>query len=201
MRTQLDTLGVPPELQAFFGFKETVFDYGGEKEFYSSGCHIVPSGNHLWVAGSSSAREVIIAGSVMEIIAMMTINSWRFPDLYSLTFVSVGNHPQREQFDWIREQYRKRKFTLIFPANELGAVADIKAASWLKKKNVSIFFKDEGYEVSLGTRRVIIPGQDLSLHTCQQALGQRFGMRTIKPSRHLTFLDQLGFEAKHSYKV
>lgn len=195
MLSELDMLGVPAELQAFFGIEETVFDYAGEKEFYSSDRHIVPTGNRVWVAGSSSTREVIIAGSVMEIIAMMTINRWCFPDLYSLTFVSVGNHPQKEQFDWIREQYRKRKFTLIFPANELGAVADIKAASWLKKKNVSISFRNEAYELSLNSRRVLIRAEDLSLHRFQQALGQRFGTRTIKPSRHHTFLEQLRLEA------
>jgi len=187
----LNALGVPAELQAFFGFRETIFDYGGEKEFYAFDRHIVPSGNGLWIAGSAATKEVIIASSVMEIIALMTIHEHRFPGWYDLSFVAVGNHPRKEQFDWLRENYRKRKFTLVFPDNELGAVADIKAASWLKKKNVSIFFNDERYEVFLNDRSGSIRADVLSLFSFQQAMGQRYGIRTFKPAGFITFLDQL----------
>ena len=191
MLGNLIALGVPVELQAFFGLQETVFDYGGDQEYYSADRHIIPSGNKLWVAGSSVAREMIIAGSVMEIIAMLTLCAHRYPSLHELAFISVGNHPQKVQFDWIRENYRKRKFTLVFPANELGAVADIKTASWLKKKNVSIFYRDEAYEFTLNGRSISLTAERLSLFAFQRATGERYGIRTCKPSAHFTFLEQL----------
>jgi len=69
---QLITLGVPPELQAFFNLHELYFDYDDTFEYFDFGFHLVPTNSGIWLAGRPLTTDLIITSSAMEAIAFLT---------------------------------------------------------------------------------------------------------------------------------
>src|SRR5258708_5494632 len=125
MNALLTRLGVPPEIQAFFNASaELSFNYGDTDEYYGDGVHKVPTTQNLWVAGNETASNVIITYSAMEAIAFITINRQHYPKLEQLTFIAIGNKLQPEQVNWIVQNFRKRRFTLVFGKDLIGHITD-----------------------------------------------------------------------------
>lgn len=192
MNTHLTRLGVPPEIQAFFNIAdELVFDYGDGYEHFGDGFHKIPTTQNLWLAGSTAASKVIITYSAMEAIAFITFNRHRYPRLEHLAFIAIGNWLHTEQSDWIRQNFPKRKFTLVFGKNLLGHITAIKLAAGIRNIPIQIFHSEYQVSIYTGKQEVVINDEQISLHTFQEKLGIRPRFRTGQPIHTLTFLDQL----------
>ncbi|GAC1310466.1 MAG: hypothetical protein NVSMB24_27790 [Mucilaginibacter sp.] len=197
MNTLLTGLGISPEIQAFFNAAADLsFSYGDQQEYYGEGFHTVPSTRNLWVAGTHNATHVVIAYSVIEAMAFITLNRHRYPRLEQLAFVAIGNRLHVEQANWIRENFPGRKFTLVFGKDLIGHITDIKLAAGIKNIPIRVFFLDN--EVLIYRNKVLrVFNQDqISLHAFQEAFGIRPRFRTAKPVQSLTFLDQLKYDAE-----
>ena len=191
MPALLTQLGVPPELQAFFDLQDLYFTYGDEQEVYGPGFHHVPVTRDLWMAGSHPATELIITPSAMEAIAYTTLNAWRHPANSLVSFIAVGLRPQPEQLQWLARYCLKRKITLVFPNDLCGRLADIVIAAGIRNKPVRPVWNSPGVQLWLNNQVIQLPAEKLSLHTFEKAASLRTGIRTRKPGRFNTFLDQL----------
>ena len=192
MNELLTRLGVPMDIQAFFNISEELsFHYGDTNEHYGEGFHKIPTTVNLWMAGEETALEVIVTYCAMEAIAFITINRQRYPKLEELAFIAIGNKLQEEQAKWIRQKFQKRKFTLVFGCDLLGHLTDIKLGAGLK--NIPIRIHHSNFKVLIYRREKLrVFDEDVvSFHAFQLAFGIRGKIRTRKPIKSLTFLDQL----------
>ena len=174
--------GIRPEVQDFFApyHDQFIFNYGDDFEHFGPGFHRVPVTGGRWVAGVPQlATDIFICGSAMDAIAFNSV-----ADNYA--FIAVGSRPVRQQFE---DLPKGRRYHLLFPKDELGAVCDIKAASFIRKQALSIRF-DKHYHVLF--RRKPYELSHLSLHALEKASGYRFNLRTHKPKNALTWTSSLG---------
>jgi hypothetical protein len=192
MNQLLTRLGIPSEVQAFFNIADDLtFNYGDQVERYDDGFHIVPSTQNLWFAGSQNATHVIITYSVMEAMAFITLNRHRYPRLEQLAFIAIGNKYHPEQANWIRENFMRRKFTLVFGKDLIGHITDIKLTAGIKNIAIRIFYSGNEILIYHGNLLDVFNTEQVSLHSFQEAFGIRPRFRTGKPVRSSTFLDQL----------
>lgn len=192
MNDLLSRLGVPLDIQAFFNITvDLSFHYGDTTEHYGEGFHKIPTTENLWMTGEDTASEVIVTYCAMEAIAFITINRQRYPILQELAFIAIGNKLQGEQIHWIRQKFAKRKFTLVFGRDLLGQMTDIKLGAGLK--NIPIQIQHSNFKVLIYRRdKLRVFDEDvISFHAFQLAFGVRGKIRTRKPIKSLTFLDQL----------
>jgi hypothetical protein len=195
MNALLSALNVPVEVQQFFNADELLFNYGGHYEQYDTGFHRVPTTTHLWLAGNSLSKTVILTSSAMEAIAYLTINRYKFSNLRDVTFMALGNLPSTGQLKWIRDTFRKRKFILVFGNDLLGRMADIRVAAGLRNKPVAFHYT--AFRIGVKCRRVLYEFDidQLSLNAFEKATAIRTGCRTDKPKKFTSFLDQLKHDA------
>ncbi|MGN8070920.1 hypothetical protein [Mucilaginibacter sp. 22184] len=193
----MERLRISPEIQAFFHIADFRFDYGTETEIFQEGLHLVPTTTNAWLAGNQYAPEVIITHSAMEAIAWYVHHSHRYRDPYNLAFVSLGNLPCEEQISWLRRNFARRKFTLVFGNQLLGGLTDIWVASALKGKPALLRWQKEKTGVSFMGRYQEFLETQSSLHAFETAFNIRTGIRTSKPTRHSTYLAQLIHDAEH----
>jgi hypothetical protein len=196
MHQQLTKLGVPSELQAYFDLRELRFNYGDEQEVFGPGFHLVPLTSDLWMTGSYPATELIITSSAMEAIAYMALNAWRHPPDGSLSFIALGLRPQPEQLLWINRYCLKRKITLVFPNDLCGRLADIVIAAGIRNKQVRPVWKDGNVRLTMKNVAFDLLPEKISLNTFEKTCALRTGIRTRKPGRFNTFLDQLQHDNK-----
>ncbi|RFZ85268.1 hypothetical protein DYU05_06620 [Mucilaginibacter terrenus] len=196
MHMLLDKLGVSPELQAFFDANELCFNYGVEEEIYGADFHHVPVTRDLWMAGNNPATELIVTSSAMEAIAYMTVNAWRHPSPAGLSFIAVGLRPQAEQLHWIGKYCLKRKITLVFPNDVCGKITDIIIAAGVRQKAVKPRWKNDKVDLLMGGLIIELPVDKISLNFFEKAASLRTGIKTLKPKRFNTFLDQLHDDSK-----
>jgi hypothetical protein len=191
----LTRLGVPAELQAFFGVCELRFNYGNAVEYFDTGLHSVPVTTGLWLAGSTQSRDTIVTASAMEAIAFLTLNRHRFTALESIAFIAIGNLPHTGQVNWIKTNFHRSKFTLIFSKDLLGRLADIKVALGLADKEVQLQYTGQQIRVNCDGHSYEFSMDKLTLNAFEKSSGLRTGVRTIKPKMFDTFLDQLNHDA------
>lgn len=196
MNALLTELGVPIVIQEFFATGELLFNYGGHFEHYDIGFHRIPTTPHLWTAGSTLTREVIIVPAAMEAIAYLTINQHRYPDLGLLSFISLGNIPSKGQLRWISNQFPKRKYTLVFGNDLLGRLTDIRVATGLKGKTVRFSNTSAGICVKFDRVLYQLGTEDITLNIFEKVSALRTGCRTVKPKLFNSFLEQLKHDAK-----
>jgi hypothetical protein len=187
-------LGVPEELQAFFGITEPCFYYGGEMEDFRDGLHLVPTTADLWMAGNYTATEMIVTPSAMEAIAYLTLNAHRYPVISSLSLMAVGNLPCRPQLEWMRSYCQKRKITLVFARDLTGRLADITIAAGIHNRRIRLQWNGEQVICNANSASFTADPEQLTLNFFEKAAGMRTGIRTRKPNLHNTFLDQLRYE-------
>lgn len=196
MHPLLTELGVSEELQAYFDIDELRFDYGDEQEFFGSGFHIVPTTGDLWLAGNYPASNLIVTSSAMEALAYMALNAWRHPANAVLSFIAIGNLPHTRQLNWIRAYCQKRKITLVFGNDLLGRLADIAVAAGIRNKALSLYWHNGKVQLTMNNNVFEADPENLSLNSFEKAAGFRTGIRTRKPTRHITFLEQLIHDKK-----
>lgn len=192
MNALLDRLGIPPEIRAFFNVPaDLCFSYVDQQEVYGQDFHRVPSTSNLWVARGDYATHIVITYSVMEAMAFITLNRHRYPRLEQLAFIAIGNRLHPRQSKWIRENFPKRKYTLVFGRDLLGRLTDIKLAAGISNVPARIYHSGTEIMIYRGNKSGAFNAEELSLHAFQEAFGIRPRFRTAKPVQSLTFLDQL----------
>jgi hypothetical protein len=195
MNALLTKLGVPPGVQAFFNADELWFNYSGHFEHFTTGFHLVPTTQNLFVAGSRAAKELIIASSVMEAMAFLTLMSHRYPNLYDLSVIAMGNLPYPDQLYWIKSRWQKRKITLVFGNDVLGRLTDIKVAAGIRNKLVRFSLQENRVAVTCNHIHYRFDPDMLTLNQFEKTAGIRTGIRTAKPKKFDTYLDQLQYDA------
>ncbi|MBD1395180.1 hypothetical protein [Mucilaginibacter glaciei] len=196
MNPILTELGVSEELQAFFQVTDLVFSYGQDTECFGENFHRVPATSNLWVAGNDLTTEVVITHSAMEAIAYLTLNRHRYPRIDTLSFIAIGNLPHEGQLQWIRSGWLKKKHTLVFGNNLLGRLADIKVAAGLADRQVRLYWNSPHIRIETENSHHELTMDNLSLNVFEKAFGIRSGIRTYKPIKFDTFLDQLKHNGK-----
>ncbi|QHS55862.1 hypothetical protein GWR56_10080 [Mucilaginibacter sp. 14171R-50] len=197
MNNLLTKLGIPLEIQAFFGVTyELSFSYGDQYERYGPGYHIVPSTQNLWTAGLPNATHLIITYSVMEAMAFITLNRHRFPRLDQIAFIAIGNRLYVEQVDWIRQNYPGRKITLIFDNDIVGHITSVKVAGGIRNIAVHVFLSGAQIHIVTNKRQVTMDAGIFSLYAFEEAFALRPRFRSSKPRLAFTFLDQLKYDSE-----
>ena len=131
----------------------------------------------------------------METIAYLSLNLHRYPDLNALSLIAIGNLPQPAQLQWIKKQYPKSKYTLVFGRELLGKLADIRVAAGLKNKTVRMQLADTQIQIYYDHEIVAFHQDALSLSAFEKAAGLRTNCRTAKPKEFNMYLNQLKHHA------
>jgi hypothetical protein len=197
MNEILIRLGISPEIQAFFNVSSNLdFDYGDRQEHYGEDFHLVPATRNLWMAGNQNANQVIISYSVMEAMAYITLKRQYYPRLEQVAFIAVGCRLHPEQSDWIGQNFKNRKVTLVFGRDLIGNLTDIKLTAGIKNIPVRILNSEGRIQIHKGGKWRVFEQEQISLHAFQEAFSIRPRFRTAKPHNSLTFLDQLKHDCK-----
>ena len=191
MQPLLNRLGVSKELQAYFDLQELCFNYGEEQEVFGGNYHLIPLTRDLWMNGNYPATELIITSSAMEAVAYMALNAWRHPAGSALSFIAVGLRPHPEQWQWIGRYCLKRKITLVFSNDLCGRIADIVIAAGIRGRPVRPVWHSGNVQLRLPNMTVELSPEKTSLSAFEKAAAIRTAVRTRKPGRFNTFLDQL----------
>jgi hypothetical protein len=137
------------------------------------------------------STEVIITSNAMEAIAFITANCHRYQSIECLSFAAVGNLPHFSQLRWLKANFKKRKFTLVFGKDILAVLAEIKIAAGLHNKRVAFALSGPAILATLDKRCYEFEQESLSLNVFEKTCGIRTGVRTSKSLNHDTYLDQL----------
>lgn len=197
MNKLLTKLGVSAEIQALFNVRGDLrFDFGDSYEHYSDYAHLVPNSGNLWRCGDELAGHVIIAFSVMELIAFISINNRKFPNPDNLFFIATGNNCHPHKFNWIRSSFKKRKFTLVFGNDLTGRLWDIKVATALRHKSARMTWSEPCVHFTTGNSTFGLEQDTVTLAAFERHAGIRTLIRTLKPFPYNTYLEQLQYDGK-----
>jgi hypothetical protein len=208
MHPFLTKLGVCAAVQLFFqdSYKtdrkgNLLFSYGDQTEYFGPGLHRVPRSEKLWICGNDNfalIREVFVCSSAMEGIAFLALNQHLYPRMDNLLFLATGTLPCAAQFRWIRNNLKRKEFSLVFARDLLGRVCDIKIAAGIRDRPVCLSVLPGSL---LGIRYLgrcySFREDQLTLNTFKRASGFSPDIRTPKPRRTCdSYLDLLssGFD-------
>ncbi|XHR97331.1 hypothetical protein ACFJIV_12135 [Mucilaginibacter sp. UC70_90] len=189
--TLVHKLWIPEQVGAFFSLdSEFVFDYGDSKETFDERGYKVPVTRNVWVAGNNLAPVLIIFHSVMEAVAMLSLNFQRFSGLDNLGVVALGSRPCAAQINWINQAFPGRRVILVFGNDLAGRATDIKVASWLQQHHITITYQNEALNISRRRIDYSFEADQISLAAYKRALGIRNNISTCKPRLSNTFFEQ-----------
>ncbi|WP_432328051.1 hypothetical protein ACRQ5D_34015 [Mucilaginibacter sp. P25] len=193
MNRLLNGLGIPSEIQSFFGIENQLqFDYGSGIETFDAGFHFVPSAHTYYLRVSPVSRKVVVTCSVMEAIAWSFFNLHGYPDMEHYAFIALGNRPDLINFQELTALFPKRKFILVFGRDVLGLATDIFVAAALNRHFPRlVIIGRETIEIRLGERAFRFEEERLSLNAFQKSFGIRTACRTSKSKAYNSYLDQL----------
>ncbi|MET3606432.1 MULTISPECIES: hypothetical protein [Mucilaginibacter] len=160
---------------------EFVFDYGDTKETFDERGYKVPVTRNVWVAGNNLAPVLIIVHSVMEAVAMLSLNFQRFSGLDNPGVVALGSRPCAAQINWINQVFPGRRVILVFGNDLVGRATDIKVASWLQQHHITITYRNEALNISRRGIDYSFEADQISLAAYKRALGIRNNISTCKP--------------------
>lgn len=192
MNTELTRLGVPLDIQAFFKISgEISFDYGNTREIYLDGRHYVPATNNIWFAGDRTAKQVLISYSVLEIMAFLTLNKRRYTNFQHLALVAIGNRLYPGQLDWLRINFKGRRFTLLFGEDLIGRITDVKVAAGLKHIPLRILHINGKVLLCRDNQVEVFEEEEVTLNQFKTVFAIRGRIATRKSLLASTFLEQL----------
>jgi hypothetical protein len=196
METYLDSLGIRPDVQAFFApyHQNLVFNYGRDQEILTGGYHKIPQTEAIWVAGEQTlATDILICSSAMDAICFLNLNYHLFNRPEQLLFVSTGISPSRNQF----KNFEASRYHLIFAHDLLGHVCDLKVAGWLRKQPVRIeSMASSKLKLNFRSKEYLFDQQIFTLNRFERKTKYRFHIATHKPKYQNTFFEQ----TKHGYQ-
>jgi len=191
----LEMLGVHPRVQHFFNpyltisCETLIFNYGNFIELASEAFHRILITEELWIAGDPKfATNIFISSSAMDAIAFLNLYHQRFRKFDSLCFIGIGTAPSKSHAEII-QKYKLKKLHFIFSNNPLGAICDLKLASYIRNKPLKIGYHD--YKFQLTFENKFYAFEQLSLNALEKASGYNFLIRTHKPKNTSTYYEQL----------
>jgi hypothetical protein len=187
----LNRMGVPEDVQRFFGCASLRFAYGDESELFTEDLHYVPTTSRVCRCGTITARFVFLSHSVMEAIAYLTLKRHCYPKLDTVACIALGNLPSPGQLKEIASIYAKSKFILLFGNDLPGKAMDIFVACGLRGIAIRFEMQPEQILINCNGRSIGFRHGTLSLHAFQQMFGIRTLCRTEKARPDNTFLLQL----------
>jgi len=196
MPSLLERLDIHPEVQSFFrpylkiACETLIFKYGNSYEHAEADFHKIPITEAVWTAGEASiATDIFFCGSAMDAIAWLNINHARYRQLTKLFFISTGSVPHKTHAETIQRYTRNKKLHFIYSKDDLGAICDLKLASFVRNKPLQISYHENLYKAIFENK--CFEFQALSLNVLEKASGYNFKIRTHKPKKNSTYYEQL----------
>jgi len=184
-------LGIPEDIPTAFGISDTAFDLGTDQEWHDGDRHFIPTTLNIWRVGDPSVREVLLSNSVLEMLAYLTLHRPRYPFLEKVGLLSFGNLPSYGQLQWTRDYFSRPQYTLLFGADPLASLIDIRVACGLRGKSTRLRWIVEQVSIECKNQTSLFDLEKISLFSFERTFGLRSGVRTRKPSKHPSFLEQL----------
>ncbi|MDP9079956.1 MAG: hypothetical protein M3O71_21225 [Bacteroidota bacterium] len=195
MRSFLEGLEINQKVQSFFKkhlvqtCEDAVFKQYNYFEHVSHDFHRIPLTEATWQAGNPElASDIVICGSAMDAIAWLHFNQHKFKTLDSIFFIATGAIPTNI-FAAPLQKHTSKKIHLLYSNDPLGAICDIKTASFIRNTPVKILAEKEKFIVTFRAKTFVL--EQLSLHVLEKAARFHFNIRTHKPKKHNTFYEQL----------
>lgn len=202
MAILLSKLGIRSEVQDYFRDtyivghnQDLIFNYGAETERFGPGFHRVPKSESFWCAGQANihlVRSVIISASAMDALCWLHLyyNYFNLPD--QLCFLATGILPDIFQIQKLRAKYPLKKIILVMGNDTFGRIDDIRIATALFQKRCKVnLIGQEGVKLWYKKRDYHFAEDKLTLNAFEKVSGLRSGIKTYKPPRHTTFLEQM----------
>lgn len=202
MHPFLTRLGVPVKVQEHFAPYFAVdrtsnlsFSFDDADEIFGPGLHKVPATEGLWVAGDMAdpaIRHIYICHSAMEALAFLSLYGHRMAGFDNCLFIATGSGLNPSQLSRIREGCECKTCAFIFGNGLFGHIADLKAASGIRKIPLSISLMNDGYlTVKCRSKHFLIAENEFSLHAFERHSGLRFRCLTYKAKSASSYLDLL----------
>lgn len=192
-KSLLERLGIRPEARSFFApyltntCESVIFKYGNSSEHTSEIFHRIPTTEETWTAGETAiAKHIFICGSAMDAVAWLHFHYFVYRS-DSLFFVAVGASPSKTQIESIRST--GKQYHLVFSNDPLGAICDLKVASWLRGTPLKIIAADDRFTVTFKNQHYTL--ETLSLNALEKAARFHFNIPTQKPKKFNTYFEQL----------
>ncbi len=209
MHPYLTRLGVRPEVQAFFSpnyaddFCDLFFQQGNYREHFGFAFHRIPGGGDFWLAGElnlSMVDRVFISISAMDAVAFLHFFGHSLADWENILFIATGIKPTTIQLCWIRDKLAGKHLTLLFPADLLGAITDLKVAAAYRRIPAAAFLAEkERLKICFRAKVYEFDQRTFTLSAFERASAYRFKVVTCKPKHGASFLDQLKAGAFSSF--
>jgi hypothetical protein len=196
MGSFLERLDIRPKVQSFFKpylsksktGETLVFKHDGYFEQAGQSFHRIPITEAIWIAGDpEAATDLFICASAMDAIAWLNLSHHR--KFNHLSFIALGAVPYKSHAETIRNYTPKKKLHFLFSNNDLGAICDLKLASYIRNKPLKISYKENLFKVFFENEYYEL--QNLSLNALEKASGYNFHIRTHKPKKASTYYEQL----------
>lgn len=191
----LEWLGVDPRVRHFFknhlttSYETLIFNYGNSAEHAGAGFHRLPLTEETWIAGEPKfATNIFITASAMDALAFLDLNRQRFPGFDALCFIATGAAPYKSHAALI-QKYQQKKLHFIFSNDPPGAVCDLKLASYIRNKPLTITYQNNQFDILFEHKNYVF--ERLSLNALEKASGYNFRIRTHKPKNTSTYYEQL----------
>jgi hypothetical protein len=150
-----------------------------ETEVFGLGFHRVPLCGH-WQTENHMARGTIICSSAMEAIAWLNCHSAGLDHL----LLVAGNQVPLQHLP-------KSKYVLVFGNDLPGRLNDLKIAAKLRAHTAEIWYANDNLQIKFRNKFYKMPAATFSLSAFERLSGFRFQVKTSKPTRHNSWLNQI----------
>jgi hypothetical protein len=134
------------------------------------------------------ATDLFICSSIKDAIAWLEFDQVFYRSLNTLCFFAVGNLPEKFHAEIIRQYTPKKKLHFLFSKDDLGALCDLKLASYIRNKPIQVSYHDHRYLIHFENKHYQF--DRLSLNALEKASGYNFKIRTHKPKNAPTYHEQ-----------
>lgn len=201
MHPYLTRLGVRSEVQEFIAPfivahpSGLLFQQGLYHEHFGLAFHRVNAGDGLWIAGelnTSLVSQVFIGGSVMDLIGFLQFYGHTVPDWDRIMLVATGPNPSKAALSNLGGLLKEKAITLLYPADVLGAIADLKVAAAFRCMPAAAFLAEkEKLQIAFRASVYEFDQQGFSLSKFERLAKFRFNVCSRKPKQGVSFLEQL----------
>jgi hypothetical protein len=195
MQTLLERLDIHPKVQSFFKpfliqtCDNIIFKQDTYFEHVSERFHRIPITEAVWMAGETDiATDFFICGSAMDAIAWLDLNHKHYRRLENLCFISSGSVPNKSHAETIQKHTPQKKLHFIYSKDDLGALCDLKLASFIRDKPLTTSYHENGYIINFENK--IYTLNRLSLNALEKASRYNFHIRTHKPKNTSNYYEQ-----------
>jgi hypothetical protein len=192
----LEELGIHPDVRSFFNpyitiaCQTLIFKQADYFEQASRTCHRIPITESLWIAGEPAlATDLLVCSSAMDGLAWLNQNHQRYRQLSTLCLICTGSVPYIYHAAIIQKHTPKRKLHFLYSSDDLGAMCDLKLASFIRNKPLTVTYHHNSYLIRFENKNYEFA--QLSLNALEKSSGYNFKIRTHKPKNASTYYEQL----------